>query len=256
MTQSHALFIHDLDHKDVTQLSEEQLPSNTLRHIKALRIEKGEGLDFFNGQGSILFTRCVQNKPYLFEVLRHSVETAPAPALHLFLSAPRKDTLGQTLSQATEMGVQHISFIKSDHNDLSSKDHDKTIERSQRVLEASVEQCRAPFLPTLHSSFLSLQDLPKASPIFFADEDLSKERLLGLKNPAGSLPKLANHMDSAWILLVGPEGGWSARERELIQKHPLSFPLGLGPQILKVPTACVAALYQLQSYRHALGQQK
>jgi 16S rRNA (uracil1498-N3)-methyltransferase len=48
--------------------------------------------------------------------------------------------------------------------------------------------------------------------------------------------------------MIGPEGGWSEAERKEIMQHPRVVALGLGPQILKVPTACVAALYQLKLF--------
>jgi RsmE family RNA methyltransferase len=252
MAQSHTLLVQDFDFKDRKQLSESELPTRVIRHLRALRIEKNEGLDFLNGRGEILCTRCVQTQPYLFETEDHKIEVEELPALHLYLSPPRKDTLGQALSQATEMGVRRISFLKSDHNDLASKDHEKTLERSQRILEASIEQCRAPFLIELTPRFLSLQDIPSQTPLFFADEDLSREKLLGLKDPTVILPKLALQNVQEWILLIGPEGGWSEKERSHLQNHPMSYSLGLGSRILKVPTACVAALYQLQIFRKAL----
>lgn len=249
MTQSHSLLLLNVSFEDKTLLDESHLSSNLLRHIKALRIERGENLDFLSGTGQILQTRCSQTKPYAFEVLGLETNKDALPHIHLFLSSPRKDSLGQTLSQSTEMGVRKISFLKTDHCDVASKEHEKIVERAQRVLEASVEQCRAPFLPTLSSQFKTLKDLPENTPIFFADEDLSRENILGLKAAEQSLTQLRGLQATEWVLLVGPEGGWSQSERDTLSSRPHTFALGLGAQILKVPTACVAALYQLQIYR-------
>jgi len=51
-----------------------------------------------------------------------------------------------------------------------------------------------------------------------------------------------------WAILIGPEGGFSETERELIRKHPQSIPVTLGPRILRADTAAVSALSLWQSF--------
>jgi 16S rRNA (uracil1498-N3)-methyltransferase len=43
-------------------------------------------------------------------------------------------------------------------------------------------------------------------------------------------------------VLVGPEGGFSPDEREMIRTMPQSVALSLGPRIMRADTAAVAAL--------------
>ncbi|MEP2544655.1 MAG: RsmE family RNA methyltransferase, partial [Alphaproteobacteria bacterium] len=42
--------------------------------------------------------------------------------------------------------------------------------------------------------------------------------------------------------LVGPEGGFQARELDRFAKLPFITPVTLGPRILRAETACLAAL--------------
>jgi 16S rRNA (uracil1498-N3)-methyltransferase len=51
-------------------------------------------------------------------------------------------------------------------------------------------------------------------------------------------------------VLIGPEGGFSDDERQLLRAQPFVTPLPLGPRILRADTAAVAALALVQA---ALG---
>ena len=46
----------------------------------------------------------------------------------------------------------------------------------------------------------------------------------------------------AWAVLIGPEGGFSAREREHLRTLNFAVPCSLGPRILRAETAAIAAL--------------
>src|SRR5690606_33055097 len=56
----------------------------------------------------------------------------------------------------------------------------------------------------------------------------------------------------ACVLAVGPEGGWSPRDRELLQASGFGG-LRLGPRILRTETAGIAAIAALQSRFGDLG---
>jgi 16S rRNA (uracil1498-N3)-methyltransferase len=48
------------------------------------------------------------------------------------------------------------------------------------------------------------------------------------------------------VLAIGPEGGWSPRDRELLQAAGFEG-MRLGPRILRTETAGIAAIAVLQS---------
>jgi hypothetical protein len=50
-----------------------------------------------------------------------------------------------------------------------------------------------------------------------------------------------------WAILVGPEGGFSEKERARLRAMPQVVPVSLGPRILRADTAAVAALTLWQS---------
>ena len=53
-----------------------------------------------------------------------------------------------------------------------------------------------------------------------------------------------------WAILIGPEGGFSPREREVLRALPYATPATLGPRILRADTAAISALTLWQA---ALG---
>ena len=48
-------------------------------------------------------------------------------------------------------------------------------------------------------------------------------------------------------LLIGPEGGFSQEERDLLHSLDFVTPIPLGPRILRADTAAVAALAVIQA---------
>ena len=45
-----------------------------------------------------------------------------------------------------------------------------------------------------------------------------------------------------WAILIGPEGGFSPKEREMLRALPYATPATLGPRILRADTAAISAL--------------
>ena len=52
---------------------------------------------------------------------------------------------------------------------------------------------------------------------------------------------MKNNISSAAIL-IGPEGGFSSSELELLNKNPNFTAIDLGPRVLRADTAAIAAL--------------
>ena len=67
----------------------------------------------------------------------------------------------------------------------------------------------------------------------------------------GSALRLAaNEKGLPWAILIGPEGGFSDRERARLTALPYAHVVSLGPRILRADTAAVASLTMWQQ---ALG---
>ena len=52
---------------------------------------------------------------------------------------------------------------------------------------------------------------------------------------------------SKWSVIIGPEGGFSSEERELIKKQKNVLRVTLGSRILRSDTAAISSLFCIQS---------
>ncbi|NBU54597.1 MAG: RsmE family RNA methyltransferase, partial [Proteobacteria bacterium] len=78
----------------------------------------------------------------------------------------------------------------------------------------------------------------KNSIIFFADINSSNKKIDEV---------IKNNKNREFYLLVGPEGDFSLKERDLLKSMNNCIPISLGQNILRSETAAVAGLAMLNS---------
>jgi 16S rRNA (uracil1498-N3)-methyltransferase len=202
------------------------------------------------------------SKAYLVEVVHvgkknaegrvieeRQIPALPEPRIHLALAISRFPVMDAIVEKAVEMGVQSIqplftefSFVRTP----SALSGNKT-ERWEKIVRSATQQT-------------GRGDLMRISPALGLDEFLStfnqNERSLGLfayegnstlsikQYVAGSKIKSTEPPRDIWIF-VGSEGGFSFGEVEKMQKLAL-HPVTLGPQVLRVETACMALVSVLK----------
>lgn len=198
----------------------------THRLTRVLRLTEGAPLALFNGQDGLFEATLTQPKRGAARV-GGQLQAQPRPRpLALAICLPKREAWDNVLRQATEMGVTDIIPLLSRH---AVADKINTTRVLPRLIEAA-EQSERLTIPTLHplqplSAWLSTQN---------NDFSWAYERHAGRAAP--SLPS---------TVLIGPEGGFSGAEIEALQANPHTRPLSLGPTILRVDTAVVAALSRL-----------
>lgn len=178
----------------------------------------------------------------------------PAP-LALIVALPRPQALKRVLQYSAAMGVERLELIRSWRVEKSYF-HTPVLESAnlRRHLVLGAEQGGTTRLPEVAVH-------PRFAPFL---EDLGARPRRGrrlLAHPEGALP-----MEDAWggtlgagaddpaaggpdvLLALGPEGGWL--DREVDSFHEAGFQeVTLGPWILRVETALVAAVAQIEILR-------
>jgi len=169
---------------------------------------------------------------------------APAPLepITLLVGLPRPQTARDVLREMTALGVACIHFVVTSKGEPGYAA--STLWSSgewRRLLIAGAEQAFATQLPDVtrgRTLAEALAELPAGGTRVALDNYESTGALGGLSRPD----------DSAVILAVGPERGWSADDRTALRAHQFAL-VDLGPRILRVETAAIAAVAILRASR-------
>jgi 16S rRNA (uracil1498-N3)-methyltransferase len=159
------------------------------------------------------------------------------------LFAPLKQArLDYMVGKAVEMGAGRLRPVLTQHTQVTRLN----LERMEANAIEAAEQCGILSLPAIDAPVdLStlLQSWPGEEPqrgIVFCDEDASENDPLAVLSAMPAAPL---------AVLVGPEGGFSADERDLLRRQTFVTALPLGPRILRADTAAVAVLALVQAAR-------
>lgn len=225
-----------------------QLPPDTARHVQVLRLQPGDALSLFNGQGDGLPGSEGEFEATVARMGRSEVEVtigAYTPtareagrAIHLAVGMPANERMDWLVEKAAELGAASIQPLMSERSVLRLKGEraDKKISHWRGVAVAACEQCGRSRVPLIHE-VASLADWLKSAGNAAAD---GSRLLLSLRE--GSRP-LAQAVPGSGALtfLSGPEGGLSPAEEAAAIACGFS-PVTLGPRVLRAETAPLACL--------------
>lgn len=205
-----------------------------------LRLKPGDPVLVFNGrEGEWRGTVEADGKRSM--VLRLEAQTRPQEGgfdLDYLFAPLKRARLDYMVQKAVELGVARLMPVMTRHTQAERVN----VARMRANAIEAAEQCGVLRLPEI------------AAPIALADavSALASERLLifcdedaPIADPAAALAAAAGA--TALAVLVGPEGGFAADERELLLSRRNIVRLALGPRILRADTAAVAALALVQT---------
>ncbi len=166
---------------------------------------------------------------------RTRAQTAP-PDLWLLFAPVKKARTDFIVEKAVELGVARLQPVLTDYTNSERFRRDKA---EAHVREAA-EQCGA----------LSLSGVGEAVTLsrLLSGWDPARHILWADESEAGAATTLAAFPEGPAAILVGPEGGFSAAERDRLRALPFVHPVALGPRILRAETAVLAAITLWQAH--------
>lgn len=209
-------------------------PADSHYLCNVMRLTAGACLSCFNERGGEYDCRILEadKKRCRLSVLSLLKKTTPVPDIWLLFAPLKKDKTDFVVEKAVELGVCAIIPVIT-RNTAAEKI--KTERYAAQAKEAA-EQCERTDIPAVHDAVRLeklLADWPRDRVLFFMDESL---------NGQDCLRAFQAHKGCPAAVLVGPEGGFSAEERELLNRLPFVCGVALGPRILRAETAACAAL--------------
>lgn len=233
----HLFYTADLKpDQSLFQLSEEE----SKHAVRVLRLNVGDQVQLIDGVGGFYEAEIADAHPKRTQlrILNYTPEFQK-PDYHLHIAvAPTKniDRIEWFLEKATEIGIQEITPIISEH---SERKEVKT-ERLNKVIVSAMKQSLKAYMPLLNEAigfdtFLnkieSEKDLNKA--IAHCEEDAEK-KYLNQEFKKGQ----------SYLVLIGPEGDFSPVEIEKAISAGF-IPVSLGEARLRTETAALYACTEI-----------
>ncbi len=209
------------------------LQEDDSRHaVKTLRLQAGATIAITDGHGnrhSAVITQADARR-CVFRIT-DTLTTPPRPFSVRICVAPTKnlDRIEWFIEKAVEVGVERISFFFGQHSERRVL----KLERLEKIAIAAMKQSLQSYMPQLDEAvpFAELLKTVTDEQRFLAHlpETYIPENLARAAKPGGQ-----------YVVLVGPEGDFSAREIE--QAVAAGFQLvTLGPNRLRTETAALTA---------------
>jgi 16S rRNA (uracil1498-N3)-methyltransferase len=199
-------------------------------HARARRLRPGDPVVLFDGSGR-------EAQALLTHLDRGGGEVAverilpagdPVSPVALFVAGLRAERLAWLVEKATELSAESVTLVASARTQ-SFRGSAATRERLERVAREAAKQCESPRWPRIAGP------LPLDSAL--SERPASQRLFLDPEGEAFPSEPSAN----AVALLVGPEGGWTAPERETALARGWSL-TALPAGKLRAETAAIAAL--------------
>jgi len=214
-----------------------QISGDDAHHLtRVLRVEKGQRFEISDNACVYLADVVEARKDrVLFQVLEKVPLKPPPLNLALLVSLIKFDRLEWILEKTTELGVSGITLINADRSEKGlDRAAARRMNRWRRIVLESSQQSRRDRLPQL----LDPVPLRHALSAQFSHRYMLEEEQappILARTPPGPSP------DDHVALLLGPEGGWTDREREMARELDWS-PVSLGPGVLRSETAAISAV--------------
>ncbi len=221
------------------------LPSEEAHYLtRVLRLKVGDVVHVYNEQvGEWRAELSAITKSSCEVLLLHQVRESRAEPVTCLVYAPLKhDAMSFLFEKATELGVTHLQPMTTDF----SQKYTLHTEKIMRQLKQASQQCERLSVPVLLAPIRFEDALREDDQAIYGCRYIALERSDGLS----LLSVLAKkEFIEPCTLIIGPEGGFSVREIDLINRMPGVQAVSLGKTVLRAETAAIVGLGAISMWR-------
>ena len=221
------------------------LPAGAARHVQVRRLQPGDAITLFNGEGgewAATITRMGRSEVAVAVQAHRRVEREAVRAVHLAVGLMATERMDWLVEKATELGAASLTPLAMAHSSLRLAGERAAKKRAhwQAVAAAACEQSGRNRLLDVREQ-LSFQEY-----LGQVGEQVGARWVLSLApDAAPSSVRIATLAPAAGVVLLsGPEGGLSADEDAAARAAGWQ-PVTLGARVLRAETAPLAVLASL-----------
>ena len=230
---------------------EKQISQNLMIYIKekqhhflknVLRIKLNDVINVFDGITGEWRSQVmsVSKDKTALKIEKKIREFETQPDIWLIFAPIKLFRLNIIIQKAVELGVSKFIPCKTEFSNFDKLNY-KNLELNAIEAAQQCDRLDIPKIEKIINLSTLIKELPDDRAIVFCDE--SDINLPSIYDELRS--NLNNYLK--WSVIIGPEGGFSSEERELIKKQKNVLRVTLGSRILRSDTATTAALFCLQS---------
>lgn len=222
-----------------------ELPASLAHHaLRVLRLKPETAIVLFDGlggqypstlliDGKRAYARTGALQPINVELPGH---------ITLAQGIPSGDKMDWVIEKAVELGAARLIPIEAQRSvpQLGGDRLRKRMEHWRRVTQSASEQCG-------RNRLMEISE-PLGLAACLAECDANTQTLFCHPEAAQSLPDALDRSTDRIRLLVGPEGGWSPQEQDLVEQAGLT-PVRFGNRVLRTETAGIALISAVSALR-------
>lgn len=222
-------FVNAALHKQTTLHLEDE---EAMHLIRVMRKKVEDTVELVNGKNQLAHATISSIGKKEAELSITDVKTHPPPQRKLILAQgmTKPANLDLIIEKGTELGATEFWLFPGDKNEKKSLSSHQS-ERLHKISIAALKQCGRLDLPEIHEKTALDQwsPIPDAE-IYFGD----------ISEKAHPFPK-TTHAQTI-IIVIGPEGGFSKNEKEILSKPLNAKGIRFNSNILRTETAAICAL--------------
>lgn len=211
------------------------IAESELKHLKSLRIRNDDSIVVTDGNGNFFECKVIDSAKGSVSVLRFGIHPQNEIKIHLVQALAKGDRDEQAVQACVELGITSVTPWQAEHSVVIwGHKAERNRDRWQEIAISAMKQSQQPYLPSVNR-LSTTADLSFQGSGYVLDPRAARS--------VGSLDGSAKEI----TIVVGPEGGISDRELEMLQNKGF-VGIRLGESILRTSTAgpsAVAAIMTL-----------
>ena len=262
----HHIFINEKNVNGDNVLLNKSDDIDTFNHLKVLRININEKiivsiLPYKEDKNYIARVDNFNNDQIELKIVDIDKKREIDRDINLYIGLIKKDAFEFAIEKTVELGVKKIipvlmdysksNFVsgsnnkyKKDNSNINSLLSEKDLHRLNLISKNASTQCNRPFIPEI-TNVISFEEM-----IDYMSKDSIDIMLYENKNGVDDTVNLLNEIRSnkkQINIIVGPEGGFSEKELDIIKKHNINI-ISMGDRVLRAETAAMAIMSLLSIY--------